>query len=141
MKLEIKLNPPQEVIIHEISVFKSADEMARVYTAGMSCFHDQFKWVNGVVMMYSAVDPSFNSVFAKEMIDGKVHWQWVSVAPMPKYSERIKVENFLTVSVKDVTYSKKFVEIGRFLYDWVQLKLKENDAYPYSANKALEISE
>jgi len=128
--MSIKYSPLNETIIHEISVFRSALEMVKVYTAGMSHSHEQFKWVSVVVIKYSSIGPTFNDVMSKEFLKGKTRWEWVSVAPMPKFSNSINVSENLSVSVKDVNYNSRFVEIGKFLYDKIQENLKENEAYP-----------
>ena len=130
MNIQTKYSPPHEVVLHEVSVFRTPYDMAKVYTAGLSCSHEQFKWANGVLLNYRDLDPTFAEFFARELIEGRIHWQWVSVTLMPKYHETVKVENFVTVPVKDVSYNKKFVEIASFLKEWIQSKLQENDVYP-----------
>lgn len=137
--MKVKYTPPNETIIHEISVFRSALEMAKTYTAGMLHSHEQFKWVGGVVLIYDWIDPDKSDIFSKEFLKGKTHWKWVSVAPMPKYYNSIKVSENLLVPVKDVSYNNRFVEIGRFLHDKIQTNLKENEAYPVLFNKSKEI--
>ncbi len=137
--MNIKHNPLNETIIHEISVFRSALEMAKTYTAGMSHFHEQFKWTSGVVMIYSGIDSSKSDIFSKEFLKGKIHWEWVSVAPMPKYYDGIKVSANLSIPVKDVSYNSRFVEIGRFLSNRIQVDLKENEAYPFLVSKSREM--
>ena len=67
----------------------------------------------------------------QEFLKGKTHWEWVSVAPMPKYYNSIKISENLSVPVKDVSYNSRFVEIGRFLSNKIQANLKENEAYPF----------
>ena len=137
--MNIKHNSLTKTVIHEISVFRSALEMAKTYTAGMSHFHEQFKWVGGVVLIYDWIDPDKSDIFSKEFLKGKTHWKWVSVAPMPKYYNSIKVSENLSVPVKDVSYNSRFVEIGRFLYNKIQTNLKENEAYPSLFNKSKEM--
>ena len=129
--MNIKYSPLNETIIHEISVFRSAIEMAKAYTAGMSHSHEQFKWVGGAVLNYSWINPAQSDIFSKEFLKGKNHWKWVSVAPMPKYHSSVKVSGELSVPVKDLSYNKRFVEIGKFLYDKIQENMKENVAYPF----------
>lgn len=128
--MKTRYNPLNETIVHEISVFRSALEMAKTYTAGMSHSHELFKWVGGIVMLYDWIEPSKSDTFSKEFLKGKTHWKWVSVAPMPKYYNSIKVSENLSVPVKDVSYNSRFVEIGKFLYDKIQENLRENEAYP-----------
>ncbi len=128
--MNTKYSPLNETIIHEISVFRSALEMAKTYTAGMSHSHEQFKWVGGVVLNYSWINPAQSDIFSKEFLKGKTHWEWVSVALMPKYYNSIKISENLSVPVKDVSYNSRFVEIGRLLYEKIQENLKENIAFP-----------
>jgi len=129
-----KYDPLTEVIIHEISIFRSALEMAKIYTIGISHSHDIFKWASGVVMVYRGIDPSRSDIFSNEFLKGKTHWEWVSVAPMPKYSDKIKISDALLVPVKDVSYNSRFVEIGYFLFNKIQMKMKEECTYPYLVN-------
>ena len=128
--MNTKYNPINETIIHEISVFRSAFEMAKTYTAGISHFHEPFRWIAGVVILYRELDPTRNNILSKEFLKGKAHWKWASVAPMPKYTETLRVSKELSIPVKDLSYNKRFVEIGNFLYDKIQEKLKENEAFP-----------
>jgi len=128
----VKHIPPQEIIIHDISVFRTAEDMGRAYTFGRDFCCDKFIWANGVVMNYHKLGSAFSDTYVRELMDGKIHFEWVAVAPMKKYSERIKVEKFVSVHVKDTSYNKKFVELGRYLYDYAQTKIKENDIYPFS---------
>ena len=86
--MNIKYSPLNETIIHEISVFRSALEMAKTYTAGMSHIHEPFRWISGVVILYRELDPTRNDILSKEFLKGKTHWKWVSVAPMPKYYQQ-----------------------------------------------------
>ena len=129
--MNIKYSPLNETIIHEISVFRSALEMAKTYTAGVSHIHEPFRWISGIVILYRELDPTRNDLLSKEFLKGKNHWKWVSVAPMPKYHSSVKVSGELSVPVKDLSYNKRFVEIGKFLYDKIQENMKENVAYPF----------
>jgi hypothetical protein len=136
--VNIKYSPLKETIIHEISIFRSALEMAKTYTAGMFHSNEQFKWASGVAINYRPLEPSTTDLLAKEFLKGRTHWEWVSIAPMPKYNEIIKISTNASIPVKDVSYNARFVEIGRFLAEMIKANLKENKAYPLVA-KSIEM--
>lgn len=115
MTTQVLHQPRKQVIIHEMSLFDSAQEMIKNRAAanppGTILY---FSWVDGVLLSFSSL-PITDAV-AKEIIEGRLHWDHVSVAPMPEYRPTIALdEPQIVANILDVSANETFRAIGKFL--------------------------
>lgn len=107
--------PRKQVIIHEMSLFNNYEEMLETRAAanppGTSL---SFSWVDGVLLSFYSLP--ITDVVAKEIIEGRLHWDHVSVAPMPEYKPTITLaDRQIVANVVDVSANETFRAIGKFL--------------------------
>jgi hypothetical protein len=115
MSIKVRYEPRKEVIIHEYSKYDSSEEFINnsVMGAPPGAVVTALKWVDGVLISFSALP--INEVTSKEIIEGRLHWDHVSFAPMPEYKEQVVTPNGITVIIRDVSNNPVFKRIAEFI--------------------------
>jgi len=114
MKTEVRYEPRKEVIIHEYTPYDSAEDL--INASATSIPPGSFltvRWVNGVLLSFSALP--INEVTTKELIEGRLHWDHVSFAPMPEYRDQIIAGAGVTFRIRDVSNNPVFAAIADFI--------------------------
>ena len=126
MVIKVRHQPRKEVIIHEIFTCRDPKELVRVLTTGMPADElvTPLKWINGILFGFDSLITS--DTFAKEIIQGRLHWGYVILAPMPKYQSSIALKGRPRVDIIDVSVSETFQAIGLFLKNKILPKHKNN---------------
>lgn len=118
MPIEVKHEPRKEVIIHEISLYKTPEELVRNAFGGAPAgsILPTLKWVNRVLLTFTPLPMS--EIITKEIIDGRLHGDHVSLAPMDKFEPTITVaDKNMVINVIDVSANETFSAIGRYLFN------------------------
>jgi len=115
MKTGVRYEPRKEVIIHEYTSYDSAEDLINTSAMGVppGSFLTMLRWVNGVLLSFSALP--INEVTAKELIEGRLHWDHVSFAPMPEYKDKIIAGTGVTFHIRNVSNNPVFATIAEFI--------------------------
>ena len=122
---EVEYQPRKKVIIHEYSRYNNVDELIRnaFGNAPSGSSLGPIKWVDGVVMINSSYP--LRDTIIQELLEGRLHWDHVSFAPMEKYENTIHIQDLrLTVSITNVTSNPIFRLISKFIKETL-MTLKE----------------
>lgn len=114
--------PREQVIIHEYSRYKSIEDLIRSAFGGAppGATVGPIKWVDGIALIQNAY-PMTDAVI-KELLEGKLHWDYVSFAPMEEYRNNIHMEDMrITASVINVSANPIFRAIARFIRENLML--------------------
>ena len=128
MTILVKHEPRKYVIIHEMSIYETPEAMAKAMTAGMpmGALPPLFRWVNGVVLTFTALPVGGDSIIAREVIAGKLHWDHVAFASMPEYQPKITLSDRpVSIDVMDVSPNETFRAIGSFLQNKISGKIRK----------------
>jgi len=117
MAIKVSHVPRKEVIIHEISIYDTPEQLIRSNTIGAPPNAVLvLKWINGVLFTFTAFPLGGDSTISKETIEGRLHWDHVSFTSMPDYQERLEFVGVTTqIHVVDVSSNETFIAIGEFL--------------------------
>jgi hypothetical protein len=112
---EVSYEPRKKVIIHEYSRYDSVEALVRCGFAGAPPGSSIIvRWVDGIVFSHNTY-PMTDSITA-ELIEGILHWDHVSFAPMEKYQASLSFANLpITVTVVDVSVNPVFRDIAKFI--------------------------
>jgi hypothetical protein len=112
---EVSYQPREKVIIHEYSCYDSIEALIKGAFAGAPPgANAMVKWVDGVVMVQNTYPMIETNV--KELIEGRLHWDHVSFAPMEKYKPNLLLpEMGITVTIVDVSVNAVFRDIASFI--------------------------
>lgn len=127
MVIQVKHEPRKFVIIHELASYDTVEEMAKAWTAGLPLGSPplQFRWVNGIAFV-ALIPPIIGDIIADEMIEGRLHVDHVSFAPMPEFKEEITVEESnITIRIINVAKNETFVAMANFLREKLSPKPKK----------------
>jgi len=111
----VRYEPRKEVIIHEYTKYNSPEDFISNFVKGLptGSVLTALKWVNGVLLSFNALPT--NAVTTKELIEGRLHWDHVSFAPMPEYQDQIITEKGVTVVIRNVGNNPIFLAIAEFI--------------------------
>jgi len=117
LAITVRHEPRKEVIIHEISIYETPEQLVHSIAIGAPpTAVIVFKWVNGVLFNFSAFPLGGDSTISKEIVEGRLHWDHVSFASMPEFQEEPHFDNInARVFVVDVSTNETFQAIGEFL--------------------------
>ena len=113
---EVVYEPRKRVIIHEYSYYDSVEDLiiGAFGNAPPGSNIGPLKWVDGIVLTHSAL-PMTDSV-TKEILEGKLHWNHVSFAPMEEYVSNLHLsDSRITVNIINVSANLIFTNIATFL--------------------------
>lgn len=112
---KVRYEPRKEVIIHEYTRYNSSEDFinASVKGAPPGAVVTALRWADGVLLSFSALP--INEATTKELIEGKLHWDHVSFAPMSEYQDQIVTTNGITVVIRDVSNNSVFDAIAKFI--------------------------
>jgi len=117
MKTIVKYEPRKEVIIHEYTKYINSDELINASIRGLptGSVLTALRWVDGVLLSFSSLP--INDVTSKELIEGRLHWDHVSFAPMSQYHDQIITGTGVTVIIARADNNPVFRVIAEFLKD------------------------
>lgn len=130
MTISVKHEPRKDVTIHELSFFKTPEDLVHSYTAGMTEEDSLIlRWVHGVVFIFYAYPVT--DTIAKGLVEGHLHWDHVAFAPMSNHNQIIKgVKKSIRVEVLDVSGNETFRAIGKFLQNKISEFSKQGKNKP-----------
>ena len=112
--IDVKHEPRKEIILHEMSKFDTAQELVDFVTKGIQRSTPPIQWINGVLFVFNAM--LITDEISKELIAGKLHWDYVAFAPLKEYRESMNdTSNQTTVPIQNVSRNETFQAIGQFL--------------------------
>lgn len=90
--IEVSYEPRTKLIIHEYLAYEDLDDFVKLRALGVPSggLGQPLRWAEGVVMAFKAM--ANNETVTKELLEGKLHWDHVSFALMPKYQREIVVK-------------------------------------------------
>lgn len=115
MKTVVKYEPRKEIIIHEYTKYDSPEEFISASVKGLptGSVLTALRWVDGVLLSFRALP--INTVTTKELMEGRLHWDHVSFAPMPEHRDQIITKTGVTVVIGNVSKNPVFVTIAEFI--------------------------
>jgi hypothetical protein len=109
--MEVKYQPWKTLEIRAINVYADVDALAHVVglpvPAGVAA-QTQVFWANGVLFRFAALANS--EANAREHVAGRLIWDTVDMAAMPKYSKTVSPSDkpALTINVLDMSHGELF---------------------------------
>jgi hypothetical protein len=118
IRMEVEFEPFKKVSFQSYLEFGSAQEFANMIaflTPPGIPMQTRLFWANGVVFRFFAHQPS--ETLAKEILIGHLIWDHVEFAPMPSYTNEIKVAEkpLVTICVQDVTRHAVFEPVAKWI--------------------------
>ena len=114
--IEVIYEPRKKVVIHEYLAYDKLEDLARIQALGVAPggLGKALRWVDGIAMQFSAMP--MNETITKELLNGVLHWDYVSFAELPKYKNGIRLEQVnVTVPIINVDHHEIFRAIASFL--------------------------
>jgi hypothetical protein len=114
VKPRVRYEPRKEIIIHEYTHYDSENELVNSLVQGLSAGSTAtLRWAEGVIFSFNAfpADP----LIIKENLEGRIHWNHVSFAPMPQYRQQIITPSGVTVFIRDVSTNPSFQAAAEFI--------------------------
>lgn len=122
MAIKVTHEPRKEVIIHEMAIHDTPEQLIKTIATGAPPGAILvLKWTSGVLISFTAFPLGGDSTVSKELIEGRLHWDYVACAPLPKFTERLSINN-LDVRIADVSSNETFQAIGSFLKNAINSK-------------------
>jgi len=113
---EVSYEPRKKVIIHEYSRYNSVEDLIKSAYGGAppGATVGAIKWVDGIALTQNAF-PMTDTII-KELLEGRLHWDHVSFAPMEEYRRNIHVEDVrITATVVNVSANPVFRVIAKYI--------------------------
>jgi hypothetical protein len=115
MEVSISYEPFKQIVIMEKTRFASPEEIARFISVIAGGKLAGLYWVDGVVFLYFPLTAS-TAVVAKELLEnGKVYWNYVGYALMPKYQQTIETKEKMIVPVVDISADEILKKVAQWL--------------------------
>ena len=114
--IEVVYEPRKKVIIHEYLVHPNVEDLAKLQALGVAPggLGRPLRWADGIVMHFNPMP--INETITKELLNGVLHWDYVSFAEMPEYQNGIRIEQVnVTVPIINVNNHEIFKAIASFL--------------------------
>ena len=121
---EVVYEPRKKVILHEYTKYDTVENFIRTAygNAPPGSNVGPLKWVEGIVLTQNSYP--MTDMVVKELIEGRLHWDHVSFAPMDEYKPTIHLtDTRITATIINVSYNAVFRSIGKFIRE----NLLEND--------------
>jgi len=115
MKTMVRYEPRKEVIIHEYAKYDSPEDFISASIKGLppGSVLTALRWVDGVLLSFRSLP--INTITTKELIEGRLHWDYVSFAPMPEYRDQIVADTGITLVITNVSNNPVFTQIAEFI--------------------------
>ena len=113
--VKVTFKPWEEVIIHE-SIYYSLQDLIRLCSIGVGPggLAHPLRWAEGVVFRFSAMPPTDEVV--RETLQGKIHWNVVEWALMPKYKDVIPIRDInAKIPIINVTPTTALRDVAKVL--------------------------
>jgi len=112
--VKIVCRSPKEVIFLECTRYPSVEALSSTIATIIRTGEPMvLKWAEGVVFSYSILPPATDSVM-KEFLEGRVYWEDVIYALMPKYKPTISIGT-LDIPVIDVSPNPTLRDVAKWL--------------------------
>jgi len=112
----VKYEPRKEVIIHETSTFETAQEFVEFLTQGLRGNFPPVHWVDGILLTFSALP--YTDTVSKEIIQGRLHWDHLSFAPLPEYQSTITTsDNAASLTILNVSSNDTFRSVAKYIHE------------------------
>ena len=113
--IKVTFKPWDEVIIHE-SIYYSFEDIVKLVSLGVQPggLAQPLKWAEGVVFTNAGMPPTDEVI--KEQLEGKIHWNSVSWALMPKCQDFIPIKDInAKIPIVDVSTNSVLCTVARAL--------------------------
>jgi hypothetical protein len=110
--VKVTFRPWEEVVIHE-DIFYSFDDLVKLSSLGVQPggLARPLKWAQGVLFRHQGMPPTDDIV--KEQLEGKVHWNSVEWALMPRYEKVIMIHDInAKIPVIDASANKILSDVA-----------------------------
>ena len=118
-----------------MSKFDTVQELIDFVTKDIQRQAPPMQWINGVLFVFNAM--LITDEINKELIAGKLYWDYVAFAPLKEYCENMNnTSNQTTVPIQNVSHNETFQAIGQFLKNQFQsacLQILDLCYNPYNA--------
>jgi len=115
---EVEYQPRKKVIIHEYTKYDSVEQLVRNAFANVppGANVGPLKWINGIVLVHS--NYPHTDAIVKELIEGRLHWNHVSIAPLDDYQSSIHLpDTRITAPIINVSYNEVFQSIAEYIIE------------------------
>jgi len=120
--LIMKYEPFQEIVVNELTLFSSPDEIARFTTIIAGGKSTGLYWAEGVVFIYFPL-PASTETATKALIEHKrIYWTFVGYALMPKFQPLIETKEKMIVPIIDMTSNELLRKAAIWLKEQTTLK-------------------
>ena len=114
MKPNVRYEPRKEIIIHEYTKYNTSEEFIENLVLGAPAGSiANLRWADGLLFAFKTF-PS-DPLTTKDLFEGKVHWNHVSFALMPKYKEQVITKSGVTVVIGNVSKNPSFQAVAEFI--------------------------
>lgn len=112
--VKITFKPWEEIVIHE-SIQHTLDNLVTIQSLGVPAgqLGRRLLWAEGVTFTHTGMLPTEDII--KESLHGRVHWQSVIWAQMPKFKPFIESKTKVKVPVLNVIANEAFSEVAKWL--------------------------
>ncbi|NIP66503.1 hypothetical protein GWN63_00085 [Candidatus Bathyarchaeota archaeon] len=111
----VKYEPFKEIVVMECTRFSTPDDLARFINIAAGGKPSGIYWADGMAFIYFPV-PTSTETAAKSVIEDKrVYWAFLSYATMSEYKPKIGTKEGLIVPVVDMSSSRLFQRVARWL--------------------------
>jgi hypothetical protein len=114
--MKVSYQPREQVIIHEYSRYNTVEDLVRGTFAGVppGANVGPIKWTNGIV--FNHISYPMTDVIVQELLQGRLHWDHVSFAPMDLYQPLLAIPDLrLNITIADVSPNPVFRAIAEFI--------------------------
>lgn len=113
--VKVTFKPWEEIVIHE-TIHYSFEDLVKLCTVGVGPggLAAPLRWAEGVVFRASAMPPTDEVV--RENLEGRIHWNSVSWALMPEYSDVIPIREInAKIPIINVSATTALCDIAKAL--------------------------
>lgn len=113
--IKVTFKPWDEVVIHE-SMYYSFEDLVKLVSLGVQPggLTQPLQWAEGVAFIHIGMPPTDEVI--KEQLLGKIHWNSLEWALMPKYAGFIPIKDInAKVPIVDVSANTVFCTVAKAL--------------------------
>lgn len=115
---EVVFKQRKEIVVLEYAQYEDLNHLieASYLGAPRGASVGPLKWVDGIVMIFNPL-PATNESMMNQLIEGRLFWDYLAFAPMPKYVPN-KVSDALGIScsIADVSSVSTFRDIAKAIH-------------------------
>src|SRR5208283_1228845 len=108
--VKVTFKPWEEIVIHEVTKFKSVEEFIEQKVAGFpkGVPIEPMLWAKGILFLRAPFPPTSDVI--KEQLHGVIHYSSVEYTVMEKYEKSI-TQGDITIAIADVSNNEAFSEL------------------------------